>query len=254
MDHGGETRRPTAHPWLLASAAAAVAALVTTLTYPPESGSVAYALGQQCGYLLVPWLLAALAMRSVSWPWWASAGAALVVFVAVLGAVATAGRVTHPSVEVAAPTQVGEWRKQDDPTSRRLVLRTEARLDTMPEGVLAGEAAVGIYRLGRGSLALVAFPVGRALADDFASDPEQGAIDYLNGATGDDAAEAVDPGPLGGGLACTDASGPPGAIACAWADARTSGQLGFQVRGLTIEEAVPVVHLFREAVMAAAAG
>ena len=106
--------------------------------------------------------------------------------------------------------------------------------------MLEGEAAVAVYRLDRGAAALVAFPVGGELAAGFATDPEQGASDYLAGATGDDSPETFDAGPLGGGLACTDDVEIPDAIACACADARTTGQLTFRVPGLAIEDAVPV--------------
>lgn len=263
MTDTGVDGQRMAHPWLVSFGTAFLVALLGAVLVPLDDRTFAFAWGSHFGTLLLPAAGVGLLLRFRAWPWWVAVGTAVVVFAVVLVGIsmmrAALARTSEPDAgggvaEVTAPEQVGEWRRQHGAEARRLDRAARDRLDAMPEGIIEGAPALGVYGRGSDSVGLMTYSVGGPLADDFASDPEQGALDFLAGATGDDSPERIDPGPLGGGAACADEVGLAGAFVCGWADAETVGQVTLVVHGLTIEDAAPIVQLFREAATTGGAG
>lgn len=276
MTHGGEVHsRSIEHPWLLSLLAALVAALLSAFVLPVEDESLAYASGSHFGTLLLPWLAGALAIRNRSWPSWLAVCGLVVVFLLVLFLVAGVSRAVLDARErdaaaldaapsgsprtssedaqpdevrsVEAPRTVGEWRRRDGADQRRVRRQALASLKAYPDGWVVGEPAVASYSNPTGQAVLVAIATGGGLADEFAGDERQGAVNFVGGAVPGQTPESVDPGPLGGGTACVDDLDlPGGGLMCGWVDDGTAGQLLLQVPGMTIEEALPIVHLFHE--------
>jgi len=274
MAYGGEvSRQPIGHPWLLSLAGAVVAALLATFVLPWEAEDFATSFGYNTGSLLLPFAAAGVLLRGRAWPQWAALAGVVAVFLVVLFLVSavrgasddvrrraagdleatpepTAEASSGAGVPVHAPRSIGEWRKQTDRESRRIVAQTRDRLTAAPERSVAGVPALGIYGSERGVVFLVAYEPGPDLRTELEADPEQGAVNFLAGSTRVDAPEPVDAGPLGGGVACTDeADVPGGGLVCAWAASDVSGQLTLQVPGLTVDDAAPLVQQFREAVL-----
>lgn len=273
MTHGGEVHsRSIEHPWLLSLLAALVAALLAAFVLPVEDESLSYAAGRHLGTLLLPWIAGALVVRHRSWPSWLAVGGLFVVFVLVLFLVAGAGRAVADARErnasapdgapsespsateaasVEAPRSVGEWRRRDGAEQRRVRREALASLEAYPDGWVVGDPAVASYANPTGQAVLIAIATGGGLAEEFAADEPQGAVNFVGGAVPDRTPRSVDPGPLGGGAACVDDLDlPGGGLMCGWVGDGTAGQLLLQVPGMTVDEALPVLHLFREEALA----
>jgi len=118
-----------------------------------------------------------------------------------------------------------------------------------------GETVVGIYAGDRQSL----YYAGLTVTGDSANGVElarspAGAIEGYLGGAGVVGLRELDPGPLGGALACGrfEAGGSSGNVACGWADASTLGSLTFLgddpgAARLTLEEAALITVDFRGA-------
>lgn len=280
MDHGGGTTEDgTRHPWLLSIGTALVVALVGAVLLPLEGRTTSFAWGYYSGLLLIPGLCVGLLLQFQRWPWWVGLGVAAAAFAVVLAGLtmfrsaldarereadgvpsSTSGgeaagddvsdEVAAGPVEVSAPQDVGAWRRLGGRIDRQAQAESERRLARLPDGFSVGEPGVGVYRRGTATVVLLTYAVGPEVAEEFGDDSEQGAVDFVGGATGDDSPDPVDPGPLGGGAACTDETELAGATVCAWLDGRTVGQLTLFGVGESVDDVVPVLHLFREAATA----
>ena len=272
MTYGGEvSRQPIGHPWVLSLSGAVLAALLATFVLPREAEDFATSFGYNTGSLLLPFAASGLVLRGRAWPQWAALAGVVAVFLVVLFLASAARGASddvrrraagdldasaEPTAEassgvpVKAPGSIGGWRKQTDRESRRIVAQTRDRLTAAPESSVAGVPALGIYGSERGVVFLVAYEPGPDLRTELEADPEQGAVNFLAGSTRVDSPEPVDPGPLGGGVACTDeADVPGGGLVCAWVASDVSGQLTLLVPGLTVDDAAPLVQEFREGVL-----
>ncbi|KRE92623.1 hypothetical protein ASG76_16820 [Nocardioides sp. Soil774] len=282
MTHGGEVHsRSIEHPWLLSLLAALVAALLAAFVLPVEGESLGYASGSHFGTLLLPWLAGALAIRHRSWPSWLAVCGLVVVFMLVLLLVAGVSRAvvdarerdvsapgaapngsprtspgesqatTDQALSVETPRRVGEWRRLDGAEQQRVRRQALASLEVYPDDWVVGEPAVASYSHPTGQAVLVAIATGGGLAEEFAADERQGAVNFVGGALPERNPKSVDPGPLGGGAACVDdVDVLDGGLMCGWVGDGTAGQLLLQVPGMTIEEALPVLHLFHEEALA----
>ena len=278
VDHGGGTTGVGArHPWLVSIGTALLVALVAAVLLPLENRTTSFAWGYYSATLLAPALGVGLLLRFQRWPWWVGLGVAAAAFAVVLGGLtmfraaldarereadsvptsstsggdAAADDMSEEDasgpVEVAAPQAVGAWRRLGGRIDREAQAESARRMARLPDGFSMGEPGVGVYGRGPATAVLLAYAVGPEVAEEFGDDPEQGAVDFVGGATGDDSPDLVDPGPLGGGVACTDETEVRGATVCGWVDGRTVGQLTLFGVGESVDDVVPVLHLFREA-------
>jgi hypothetical protein len=248
VDGGPTGTRHMEHPWAVSFGTAVVVALLGVPLAPIDGETFGFTWGSHVGTVLVPATALGLFLSRRAWPLWVAAGTGLALFAVVLAGVAYL-RAAVSGPELASPATVGEWSKRYDQGALAAEVQAAGSLARMPAGAVDGEPVVGVYRRGSDRVAVVAFPIGSALARSVRDDPEQGAIDWVNGAAQVSSSRPVDPGPRGGGVACTDETEMRGAIACAWVDRRTVGQVTLVVEGLTFEAAATLVQEFREAVM-----
>lgn len=264
VDGGSDERARMGHPWLIVIAALVAASVVTTAVSDHGTESAAYALGANMGKMVLPALILGIVLRRSSMQWWLGLLIATILFLGLLG---TAGAISAArqaadrgqtdqqapagadARAVRLPERVAEWRRADDRRSRQVVAQAGRQLEDAPAGMITGSPVLGLYLRASDSAFLLAYDVGDDLAAELRDDPVQGAVDYVAGATGDDSPQSADPGPLGGGMACTDQGKViEGGVFCGWADAGTAGQVELKASGLTIEEAAGIAQQFREAV------
>lgn len=260
---GAPSSRPdTGRIWGIALAAGALAygALLVAHLSSGSSGSAAYRAGEVLPIAGVSAVVIALLARFAGrgWPWWEITLAVLVSSATLYGLVEVLPRAVNDAGAEASgeadyrletPKRAGDWIRMDGTAASQHEELVRARLDEAPD-VLRGamdEVVYGEYSTrGHGRLVFLGFRASGELQDDLRKSTRE-ALGNLMAGSGATQTESVEPGELGGSMACTgDArSLPAGVIACAWADASTVGQVRVAVPGLNIDEAAEITRDFR---------
>jgi hypothetical protein len=165
---------------------------------------------------------------------------------------ATGGDVLGSRLRV--PGEVEGLRQLDGPAVDRARAAVEATVEKAPADLRGGFADVfyAEYRKSGTRVFYQGFNLAGGFQDEVSASPEQALVNFLAGfGIGD--VEPVEPGPLGGVMACTDDEVPrlpAGYLYCVWVDPGTLGQVTVAGRDLDLADAAELTRAVRLGVTA----